>query len=56
MLLIKNGMVHDAVHKEPYKADVLCEGTVIKEIGKDLKAENAEVIDAEGNGSIPGIH
>jgi imidazolonepropionase-like amidohydrolase len=55
MLLIKNGMVHDAVHKEPYKSDVLCEGTVIKEIGKDLKAENAEVIDAEGMEVYPGF-
>ena len=30
MLLIKNGLIHDLVNKEPYLGEVLCDGTKIK--------------------------
>ena len=35
MVLIKNGMIHDAIHAEPYKADILVDGEFVEE-KKDL--------------------
>ena len=56
MLLIKNGMIHDLVHKTPYKGSILTEGTKIKAIGKSIKApEGAEVIDVKGLDIYPGF-
>ncbi len=56
MLLIKNGMIHDLVHKTPYKGSILTEGSKIKAIGKSLKApEGAEVIDVKGLDIYPGF-
>ena len=37
------------------QSDVLVEGKVIKEVGKDLSAEGAEVIDASGCEVFPGF-
>ncbi len=48
--VIKNGTIVTADRE--YKADVLIEGEVIKEIGLDLKAD--EYIDAEGAYVMPG--
>ena len=36
MICIKNGWVHDAVHEEPYIADVLADKGKITAIGKNL--------------------
>ena len=47
MVLVKNGMIHDMVNKEPYKADILIEDGKIKAIGADLTSDG-EVYDAEG--------
>ena len=38
-MLIKNGMIHDMVQREPYKADLLIEDGKIKAIGTDLPEE-----------------
>ena len=55
-MLIKNGLIHDAVRREPYAADVLTEGGKIAAIGKDLAApEGCEVIDAAGRNVYPGF-
>ena len=40
-MLIKNGMVHDAVNRDAYKADIRIKGGKITEIGKDLSTENS---------------
>jgi len=56
MLLIKNGMIHDMIRKEPYEADLLINGSKIEAIGRDLSAEGiAEVIDADGLDVRPGF-
>ena len=55
-LLIKNGLLHDAVNREPYKADILIEGDKIRAIGEDLPSpEDAEVLDAAGLDVWPGF-
>ena len=52
-IIIKGGTVVTA--SQSYKADVYCEGGVIKAIGKDLDAPSeAEVIDAGGQLVMPG--
>ena len=33
MILIKNGTVYDAIHRDPYKADILVKDGKIAEIG-----------------------
>ncbi len=56
MLLIKNGLIHDLVNKEPYKGEVLCDGTKIVAIGEKVDApSDAKVIDAEGKNVYPGF-
>ena len=53
--LIKNGLIFDAVHKEPYTADILIQNGKFAAIGEKLSAENAEVIDASGKHIYPGF-
>lgn len=56
MLCIKNGMVHDAIHKEAFQADILVENGKISAIGQNPDAgENADIIDAEGLQVYPGF-
>ena len=53
--LIKNGLIFDAVHKEPYTADILIQDGKFAAIGEKLSAENVEVIDASGKHIYPGF-
>lgn len=58
MLCIKNGMVHDAIHKEPYLADILVEDGKIAAIGERLEmgtGEGIRIVDAEGLHVYPGF-
>ncbi len=55
MLIIKNGLINDAVNREPYKADIAIEGGKIKEIGTGLSYDNADTVDAEGLEIYPGF-
>ena len=43
MLLIKNGLIHDAVNREPYIADILVDEGKIVKMEKDIEAEGAQV-------------
>ncbi|BCX49656.1 hydrolase [Haloferula helveola] len=55
--VITNAVVFDGVNEELQKGvDVLIEGNLIKQIGKDLAApDGAEVIDAAGKTLMPGL-
>ena len=55
MTVIKNGTVYDAVHREPYAADIRIEGGKIVEIGQNLPTEGADGIDATGLRVMPGF-
>ncbi|MBR2745736.1 MAG: amidohydrolase [Erysipelotrichaceae bacterium] len=55
-MIIKNGLIHDVVNREPYVADIRVEEGKIKEIGKSLTAaENEKVIDVTGLSVYPGF-
>lgn len=54
--LIKNGLVHDAVHRDAYKADILLADGKITAIGSGLTAPaDAAVFDADGLAVYPGF-
>ncbi len=55
MLIIRNGRIHDAVHAEPYTADIAIENGKIAAIGKDLPADGAGIVDASGLEVWPGL-
>ena len=55
-LLIRGGLVHDAIHETPFIADILCENGKIAAIGENLTAaDGCEVIDAAGKNVYPGF-
>ena len=45
MICIKNGILHTAITKDVFVADLLIEHGKIVKIGKNISAENAEEID-----------
>lgn len=54
MLLIRNGLIFDAVHREPYTADILVKDGKIAEIGAGLTADCPN-FDAAGLHVYPGF-
>ena len=56
MLLVKNGMIHDAIHPEAFLADILAENGKIRAIGEPLAGPDAaERVTAEGVPVYPGF-
>lgn len=56
MLCVKNGMIHDAVHEEAFRGDILVEDGKIKAIGENLDVpEDTGIVDAEGLQVYPGF-
>lgn len=55
MLIIKNGVIHDAVKPEPFFADILIENKKIIRIGKDIHESDAQIFDASGLDIYPGF-
>ncbi len=56
MLYVKNGMIHDAVHEEAYRGDILVENGKIKAICEHLDVgKDDQVIDVEGLHVYPGF-
>ena len=54
--IIKNGRIHDAVHREAYVADILLADGKIAAIGTDLTAPaDAVIFDADGLDVFPGF-
>ncbi|MBO4407288.1 MAG: amidohydrolase [Clostridia bacterium] len=55
-MIIKNGLIHDAVRPEPYAADIRVEEGKIREIAPSLPAgEGEEILDASGLSVYPGF-
>ncbi|NBH12933.1 amidohydrolase [Lachnospiraceae bacterium] len=58
MLLIKQGLIHDAVHRNPYRGDILTEKGKILEIAPIMRNRNTEeavVLDASNLQVYPGF-
>ena len=55
-MLIINGLIFDAVHPEPYVANIRTNGTIIEAIAPNLTpADGEEVVDATGLRVYPGF-
>jgi len=55
-MIVKNGLIHDAVNRDPYIADIRIEDGKIAEIGKELPVKKREkCIDAAGMHVYPGF-
>ena len=54
-MLIKNGLIHDAIHQQPYKADILVKDGKIAAIGENLAADGETTVDAAGLRVYPGF-
>jgi len=56
LLFIKNGLIHDIIHPEPYIGNIITENGIIKAIGTDITCpENSEIIDATNLQIYPGF-
>lgn len=55
MLLIKNGLINDAVNREAYVSDILTDNGKIIEIAENIENKDAEIIDAKGLFVYPGF-
>ena len=56
MLCIKNGLIHDAIHRQPYTADILIDNGVITQIAPAIDVpEGTEVFEASGLEVYPGF-
>ncbi len=55
MLLIKNGLIHNAVTPTPFVADILVDGGKIVKIAENIPCEEANVFDATGLNVYPGF-
>lgn len=56
MIIIRNGLVHDAIHETPYTADIVVENGKISAIAPNVTVPaDAEVIDAAGLEVYPGF-
>lgn len=54
-MLIRNGNIHNAVDREPFISDILIENGKIIAVGKNLEANDGDVIDATGKEIYPGF-
>lgn len=54
-MIIKNGLIHDAIHKQAYISDIAVRNGVIAEIAENIEADNEEIIDAKGLYVYPGL-
>ncbi len=54
-MLIKNAMIYDAVHRDPYKGDILIRNGRIAAIGSVEADASEEILDAEGLRAYPGF-
>lgn len=55
MVLIKNGLIYDAINKQPYNADILVDNGKIIKIEENINQDGAEIVDAQGLRVYPGF-
>ena len=54
-MIIRNAMIHDAVHPEPYQGDILIREGKLVSVGGKAAEENDEILDASGLNAYPGF-
>lgn len=55
MLLIRGGLIHNAIDPEPFVGDILVDGGKIVKIAPHIDASDAEIYDAAGREVYPGF-
>ena len=53
-MVIRNAMIHDAIHREPYQGDILIRDGKLISIGGHIEEED-EILDAAGLRAYPGF-
>ena len=53
-MIIKNALIHDAIHEDPFCGDIVIENGKIVSVGGDA-GKDGDVIDAEGLHAYPGF-
>ena len=53
-MIIRNALIHDAVHREPYEGDIVIRGGKLVSVGGTADAED-EILDAGGLNVWPGF-
>jgi imidazolonepropionase-like amidohydrolase len=54
-MIIRNAVIHDAIHKRPYRGDILIENGKLVSVGPKTDREDAEILDASGLHAYPGF-
>ncbi len=54
-MIIRNALIHDAVHPEPLRGDILIENGKLVSVGPKTDREDEEILDASGLHAYPGF-
>ncbi len=54
-MIIRNAVIHDAIHREPYEGDILMKDGKLVSVGAGAEDASEEVIDATGLHAYPGF-
>ena len=54
-MIIRNALIHDAVHPEPFRGDILIENGKLVSVGPKTDREDEEILDASGLHAYPGF-
>ena len=54
-MIIRDALIHDAIHREPYQGDILIKDGKLASVGPGMEAAQEEVIDATGLHAYPGF-
>ena len=52
-MIIRNAMIHDAIHREPYQGDILIKDRKLVSVGSGAEATSGESLDATGLHAYP---
>ena len=54
-MIIRNAVIHDAIHREPYQGDILIQDGKLVSVGAGAEDASGDVIDATGLHAYPGF-
>ena len=54
-MIIRNAMIHDAIHPEPFQGDIVIRGGKLISVGGKAAEADEEILDASGLNAYPGF-
>ena len=54
-MIIRNVMIHDAIHREPYQGDIVIRDGKLVSVGGKAAEADEEILDASGLNAYPGF-